>query len=213
MTITVRSKNHVADGILIRYFPSLRHVLISDSLAPNRPCLHVRSPAPHISTTYTNFPLPHEYNILAFTKFSQSPVKPYPLRSHNFALNSRLIQNVRSIELAAEDAQRGADRTERQRGLHWVRDLPQTLHSIADGLTFHRHDGMKKTELEVALDDYLTKNASQFSSDTQFAPFYKGRGGSSPVKKEASSAISDIETKVKSVKRRVTKAAEELVAT
>lgn len=72
---------------------------------------------------------------------------------------------------------------------------------------------MKKTELEVALDDYLTKNASQFSTDPTYAPFYKGRGGSSPVKKEASSVMSDIESKVKSVKRRVTKAAEELVAT
>jgi len=72
---------------------------------------------------------------------------------------------------------------------------------------------LKKTELEVALDDYLTKNASQFSSDTQLAPFYKGRNGSSPVKKEAASLASDIETKVKSVKRRVTKAAEELLAT
>ncbi|KAH6722531.1 hypothetical protein DL95DRAFT_324623 [Leptodontidium sp. 2 PMI_412] len=96
----------------------------------------------------------------------------------------------------------------------WLQKMRKgELIELSDSVGFTGHDGMKKTELEVALDDYLTKNASQFSSDTQFAPFYKGRGGSSPVKKEASSAISDIETKVKSVKRRVTKAAEELVAT
>lgn len=72
---------------------------------------------------------------------------------------------------------------------------------------------MKKSELEAALDDYLTKNASTWSSDTRFTPFYKRRHESSPVKKEAASAISDIENKVKTVRRRVTKAAEELLAT
>lgn len=80
-------------------------------------------------------------------------------------------------------------------------------------LTISRYDGLKKTELEVAIDEYLTKNASEFSNDTRFAPFYKTRGASSPVKKEAASLMSDLETKAKSVKRRVTKAAEELLAT
>lgn len=128
-------------------------------------------------------------------------------------MHNRLIQNVRSFELVAEDAQRGPGRVERHRGLQRVCAFKHTLHSAADYLTYCRYDGLKKTELEVALDDYLTKNASQFSSDTQLAPFYKGRNGSSPVKKEAASLASDIEAKVKSVKRRVTKAAEELVAT
>jgi hypothetical protein len=78
---------------------------------------------------------------------------------------------------------------------------------------FHRYDGLKKTEIEVALDEYLTKNASQYSGEARLAPFYKRRSDSSPIKKEASSALSDAETKPKSVKRRVTKAAEDLVAT
>ncbi len=82
-------------------------------------------------------------------------------------------------------------------------------------LTFHSYDGMKKTEIEVALDEYLTENASQFSSETRLAPFYKRRSESSPVKKESStsSALAEIDSKVKSIKRRATKAAEELVAT
>jgi hypothetical protein len=77
----------------------------------------------------------------------------------------------------------------------------------------HSYDGMKKIDLEVALDEYLTKNSSQFATDARFTPFYKRRSETSPVKKEASSTLSDVETKVKQVKRRVTKAAEELVAT
>ena len=80
-------------------------------------------------------------------------------------------------------------------------------------LIFSRYDGLKKAELEVALDDHLTKNASQYSGEARLAPFYKKRSDSSPIKKEASSALSDAETRTKSVKRRVTKAAEDLLAT
>ncbi|CZR59864.1 uncharacterized protein PAC_09758 [Phialocephala subalpina] len=86
---------------------------------------------------------------------------------------------------------------------------------LADHVGFSDYDGLKKTDLEVALDEYLTENASQFSTDAKLAPFYKNRNGSSPVKKESStsSALAEIDSKVKSVKRRATKAAEELVAT
>ena len=79
-------------------------------------------------------------------------------------------------------------------------------------LTFHRYDGLRKTELEAALDVYLTQNATKFLNESRLAPFYKR---SSPVKKESmtSTALAEIDSKVKSVKRRVTKAAEELVAT
>ena len=85
--------------------------------------------------------------------------------------------------------------------------------SQEDRLTLLSYDGLKKTQIEIALDDYLTRNSSRFSGEARLAPFYKRRSESSPVKKEASSAFLGIETKVKSVKRRVTKAAEELVAT
>jgi hypothetical protein len=85
---------------------------------------------------------------------------------------------------------------------------------LAPGLTFCSYDGLKKTEIEVALDDYLVQNASTYSGEARLAPFYtvKRRSESSPVKKETS-LTSDVETKVKSARRRVTKAAEELVAT
>ena len=69
---------------------------------------------------------------------------------------------------------------------------------------------MKKAELEVALDDYLSKNSSQFSSDTRLTPFYKRRSEGSPAKKEVSPA--EGETKIKQVKRRATKAAEEFIS-
>jgi hypothetical protein len=76
---------------------------------------------------------------------------------------------------------------------------------------------LKKTEVEVALDNYLRDNASKYSSEARLEPFYRRRSESSPVKKEinatAISLLDDAETKVKSVKRRVTKAAEELLAT
>lgn len=69
---------------------------------------------------------------------------------------------------------------------------------------------MKKTQLEILLDEHLTSHA-ELASDARVAPFYKRRSsGESPVKKEASTALADTERAVKSVKRRVTKAAEEL---
>jgi hypothetical protein len=81
-------------------------------------------------------------------------------------------------------------------------------------LTVCRHDGLKKTELEERLQEFLDKNKSQYSSDSRFTSFYhKRRSDSSPVKKEASSVLSDVENTAKSVRRRVTKAAEDFLAT
>ena len=77
-----------------------------------------------------------------------------------------------------------------------------------------RHDNKKKTELELELEDFLSKNKSQYSNDSRFTSFYnKRRLDSSPVKKEASSVLSDVENTAKSVKRRATKAVDELLAT
>lgn len=77
----------------------------------------------------------------------------------------------------------------------------------------HSYDGLKKTEIEVGLDGYLSENATQFSEEQRLAPFYKTRGRGSPVKKEITSLSSDIDSTAKSVKRRITRAAEELLAT
>lgn len=67
---------------------------------------------------------------------------------------------------------------------------------------------MKKTELEVALEDFLLDNASRLSHDTRFTPFYNRKGGS-PVKKEPSSVLSDTESKRPT--RRRNKVAEEIL--
>jgi hypothetical protein len=80
-------------------------------------------------------------------------------------------------------------------------------------LLIHRSgEGLKKTQLEILLDEHLTNHA-ELATDARVAPFYKRRSTSdlSPVKKESSVALHEAEKAVKSVKRRVTKAAEELV--
>jgi hypothetical protein len=103
----------------------------------------------------------------------------------------------------------------RIRGLQRVYDTGASRIYSADRLTLRSYEGQKKTDIEAGLDEYLTKNAAQHSSDPRLAQFYKtrGRGDSSPVKREAASALSDPETKVKQVKRRVTKAAEDFLPT
>ncbi|CAK7208562.1 hypothetical protein SCUCBS95973_000144 [Sporothrix curviconia] len=64
---------------------------------------------------------------------------------------------------------------------------------------------LKKSDLESALDEYLTENASQLSSDSRLTPYFniRNKSGGSPVKREASASTSD----VKVPKRRQTKAA------
>lgn len=72
---------------------------------------------------------------------------------------------------------------------------------------------LKKAELEVSLDEYLSANASRFSSNPELASYYKkSAAASSPVKKEiAKSALKDeVEKDVKVVKRRANKAADDV---
>lgn len=97
----------------------------------------------------------------------------------------------------------------------WLQKMRKgELLELCDSVDFKEYDGLKKTEVEVALDEYLTKNASKYSGDAKLAPFYsKRRSDASPVKKELAAVSSDLEKIVKSVKRRVTKAAEDFVAT
>ena len=69
---------------------------------------------------------------------------------------------------------------------------------------------MKKTEVEVALDSYLKQNATAHSDNPKLEPFYRRRSESSPVKKEMQTILSDVEKNLRSVRRKVAKAAEEL---
>lgn len=84
---------------------------------------------------------------------------------------------------------------------------------MADKLTFISYDGMKKTEVEVALDSYLKENVSAHSDNPKLEPYYRRRSESSPVKKEAPSLLAEADSKLRSVRRRITKAAEDFVAT
>jgi hypothetical protein len=68
---------------------------------------------------------------------------------------------------------------------------------------------LKKTDIETELETFLKSNPS-LSTDTRVAPFFKSRSQSSPVKKEVSNVLSDGEKALKSVKRRVTKASDDL---
>lgn len=70
---------------------------------------------------------------------------------------------------------------------------------------------MRKTDLEIELNDFLSKNASKFRDDERFSPFYRRRSESSPVKKEINALAEEAGATLRSVKRRVTKVAEEMV--
>lgn len=68
---------------------------------------------------------------------------------------------------------------------------------------------MKKVELELALDEYLAENTATFQSDPKLANYYASRARTigSPVKKDVDGSID----KLKVARRRVTKAAEEII--
>ncbi|ESZ91922.1 hypothetical protein SBOR_7716 [Sclerotinia borealis F-4128] len=74
------------------------------------------------------------------------------------------------------------------------------LMELADSIGLKYIDGIKKTELEIALEDYLVENESQLAKDTRLIPYYNRRSVGSPVKKEPSSH-EDMDTK-RSLRRR-----------
>ena len=183
------------------------HVVGTLKAGPRTPAIEVNKLAPLSTRTSSLQPKTSTFHLLTSIQ-----AKPYPLRSRNFELHNRILQDVWSFELVAENEKGRASRAVRFRGLLGVWDIRRSRISSTDRLTFCSYEGQKKTEIEVGLDEYLTKNAAQYSNDPRLAQFFKTRRGeSSPVKKE--SAISDTETKTKQVKRRVTKAAEEFLPT
>ena len=48
---------------------------------------------------------------------------------------------------------------------------------------------MRKSELEVAVEDYLRSNASRYENDPATAPFYQGADPASPVKHKSGKAV------------------------
>jgi hypothetical protein len=166
-------------------------------------------PAPTSASSTTRLDR-QDFHILA-DKLSNHSIL-LPSRSRNLVLHRYILQNVGSFDLVTKNAQGRVDRALR---LCWILRVGSLVlhHSATAELTRISYDGLKKTEIEVGLDEYLSENATQFSDEKRLAPFYKTRGRGSPVKKEMVALASDIESTVKSVKRRVTKAAEELLAT
>ncbi|KAI1188124.1 hypothetical protein F5B17DRAFT_289631 [Nemania serpens] len=71
-------------------------------------------------------------------------------------------------------------------------------------------DSLKKVELELALDEYLAENTSTFQSDPKLANYYASRARTigSPIKKDVDAPAERLKV---STRRRVTKAAEEIV--
>jgi hypothetical protein len=69
---------------------------------------------------------------------------------------------------------------------------------------------LKKSDLEVALDDFLAENSNQFGKNPATLPYYQARARAigSPVKKEAPPPAEAPKT----TKRRAAKAAEQNIA-
>lgn len=72
------------------------------------------------------------------------------------------------------------------------------------------YEGLKKAELEAALDDFLAEHTARLSSKSELSGYYNSRSKAlgSPVKKEG--LKDEAEKAVKVTKRRATKAAEEI---
>jgi hypothetical protein len=71
------------------------------------------------------------------------------------------------------------------------------------------YDGLRKSDLESALDEHLSEHAARYQSDSRFQDYFKSRAraGGSPVKKEL---VPVVDLKVS--RRRTTKAADEITA-
>lgn len=90
----------------------------------------------------------------------------------------------------------------------WLRGQRKSdLTELAQHTGLKNYESFKKTELELALDEYLTENSTQFASDPAVAPFYSSRSKTmgSPIKKD-SEAPSE---RLRIPRRRATKAPED----
>ena len=73
---------------------------------------------------------------------------------------------------------------------------------------------MKKTELEIALDEHMRANQSRLSKDSSLAAFYRRiTAPSSPVKRETSVAVVVDDVTRKPRARRITRARDEIEPT
>ncbi|KAI1806075.1 hypothetical protein F4811DRAFT_187930 [Daldinia bambusicola] len=93
----------------------------------------------------------------------------------------------------------------------WLQRQRKTdLTELAQHTGLRNFESLKKPELELALDEYLAENSSTFSSDPKLANYYSSRArtAGSPFKRDAPDGAVE---RLKVAKRRVTKAAEEII--
>ncbi|RFU79159.1 cupin -type [Trichoderma arundinaceum] len=99
----------------------------------------------------------------------------------------------------------------------WLRAQRKSdLVELADSVGLKNYDGLKKTDLESALDDFIAGNSNRFSSRSDLSGYFNSRSKAlgSPVKRESREPVKEeLKEGLKSAKRRVTKAAEELIST
>ncbi|OAA79708.1 hypothetical protein LEL_03194 [Akanthomyces lecanii RCEF 1005] len=97
----------------------------------------------------------------------------------------------------------------------WLKAKKKTeLTEIADKIGLKSYKDLKKSDLEAALDDFIAQHSSRFSSNSELAGYFASRSRTltSPIKKEKETIKEEAEKGLKVVKRRVTKAAEEIAA-
>ena len=92
-------------------------------------------------------------------------------------------------------------------------------HNKGSFLTVGSGDGMRKTQLEILIDEHLSRHP-ELSTDSRVAQFYKRRTtttftttttSESPVKREPAVVIpNEIQKVAKTARRRVTKVAEDI---
>ncbi|EFY86220.1 hypothetical protein J3459_003829 [Metarhizium acridum] len=88
------------------------------------------------------------------------------------------------------------------------------LVQVADSVGLKNYESLKKSELEVALDEFIAENSSRLANRSDLAPYFTSRSKAlgSPVKKEKDSSKDESEKPLKIAKRRATKALEELTS-
>ncbi|ATY62536.1 hypothetical protein A9K55_008312 [Cordyceps militaris] len=97
----------------------------------------------------------------------------------------------------------------------WLKAKKKTeLTEIADKIGLKGYKDYKKSDLEVALDDFISQHASRFSSNSDLTGYFTSRSKAlgSPIKKEKDAIKEEVEKGFKVAKRRVTKAADEIAA-
>ncbi|KAK2593304.1 hypothetical protein QQS21_008986 [Conoideocrella luteorostrata] len=97
----------------------------------------------------------------------------------------------------------------------WLRtQLKPELLKLADSVGLKNYEDLKKSDLQAALDEFISEHSSRLQNRADLASYFSSRSKAlgSPVKKEKDSIKDDVEKPLKVAKRRVIKAVEELTS-